>query len=173
MPALYDDLISTAYGQFYVTSDFDDEPDPTEAFPGQANGLCGAQVPGGLFLVTGRHDGKVQLRVELRDGPPPEDGWEEIVEVSFTPVSDEVTLMTWHVDEYPLPGLQAGVAYRVRYCARGMDEATGYHGPREGVEPIDHYLLAFWPAPPEADRVVRRTSRAAAYWHDEGFTRST
>ena len=161
MTAIFDELIGVAYAQFYVFSDGDDAPDPLVAFAGQPNGMCGAQVPGDLFLSTGRHDGKVGMRVELLDGPPPEDGWEDIVEVSFTPVTSEVTLMTWHVREYPLSGLQAGVTYRVRYCGRGMDAANRIIREPQDVEIVDQYLLAFWPAPAEPDRIIRQNSERA------------
>jgi hypothetical protein len=30
----------------------------------------------------------------------------------------------------------------------------------------DHYLLQFWPAPPEPDRVVKQISETAAYRHE-------
>ncbi|KOX02671.1 hypothetical protein ACWD6L_28870 [Micromonospora profundi] len=166
MTVAFDGLLSVSYSQAYVVSD-DDPPDPVRAFAGQLNGLCGARVPGALFLVTGRHTGKVAFRVEVVDGPPPVDpGWEEVVEVSFTALSGDVHLMDWHQGMYPLP-LRESVSYRVRYCARGMDAGKTYLGELETV--VDHYLLVFWPAPVEADRVVRRTSRIAAYWHDEGF----
>ncbi|MFF0374029.1 hypothetical protein [Actinoplanes missouriensis] len=171
MTVLLDEPISVAYGQFYVVSHLDDNPEPIEAFAGQANGLCGAQTAGGLFLVTGRHDGDVPLRVDLLDGPPPEDGWEEIVEASFTPITSEVNLMTWFEEEHPLTGLEAGVSYRVRFCGRGMDAADRIiRAPQDG-EIVDSYLLAFWPAPAEPDRIIRRTSAVAGYWHDKGFRR--
>jgi hypothetical protein len=32
--------------------------------------------------------------------------------------------------------------------------------------PIESHLLTFWPAPPAPDRVVRTTSRTAAYWQE-------
>lgn len=168
MTVAFDGLWSVAYSQAYVVSD-DEPPDPVRAFVGQVNGLCGAGVPGALFLVTGRNTGKVGLRAEVVDGPPPLDPqWEEIVEVSFTALSDDVSLMDWHERMSSLP-LRESVAYRVRYCARGMDAGKTYLGEPEIAEPLDHYLLVFWPARGEADRIVRRTSRIAAYWHDEGF----
>ncbi|MFF7250289.1 hypothetical protein ACFZBU_41210 [Embleya sp. NPDC008237] len=47
----------------------------------------------------------------------------------------------------------------------GMDEA-GVHGVVfDGEPPVDCYLLQFWPAPVEPDRVVRQASDKAAYWH--------
>src|SRR5690242_18599967 len=103
MTIAFDGLLSVHYSQAYVASD-DVGPDPVRAFAGQANGLCGAQVRGALFLVTGRHTGKVGFRVEVVDKPLPlADQWEEAVEVSFTPTSAEVSLMDWHERMFPIP----------------------------------------------------------------------
>jgi hypothetical protein len=47
---------------------------------GQVNGLCGAAVPGMLYLTTGLHTGNVELTVEVLDAEPPVgDEWEEVV----------------------------------------------------------------------------------------------
>lgn len=46
------------YGQLYVESS-ENSADLHECFAGQRNGLCGAAVPGKLFLITGLHTGKV------------------------------------------------------------------------------------------------------------------
>lgn len=168
MTIAFDGPLGVHYSQAYVASD-DVGPDPVRAFAGQANGLCGAQVRGALFLVTGRHTGKVGFRVEVADAPLPlADQWEEAVEVSFTPTSAEVSLMDWHQRMFPLP-LAESTSYRVRYCARGMD--AGKTTIEDEI--VDFYQLTFWPAPPQADCVVRQTSRIAAHWHEEGFTRST
>jgi hypothetical protein len=43
---------------------------------------------------------------------------------------------------------------------QGHDQDSG------ADEIIDRYLLQFWPAAPGPDRIVRRTSWAAGYWHD-------
>jgi hypothetical protein len=37
---------------------------------------------------------------------------------------------------------------------------------------VDFYLLQFWPAPIAADRILRQTSQAAAYWHRARTNRS-
>jgi hypothetical protein len=41
----------------------------------------------------------------------------------------------------------------------------------EEVPALDAYELALWSAVVAPDRIVRRTSAAAGYWHDEGFNR--
>ncbi|PSL57186.1 hypothetical protein B0I31_102164 [Saccharothrix carnea] len=152
------------YGQIYVESG-DDSYGMGECFGGQVNGLCGGAVPGTLFLVTGLHTGDIAFTVELHDRPPPVgDEWEEVVEVSFRPAGP-VALVGWAGEEsWPLGDL-AEVDYRVRYCAVGMDEGHQMDD-REDDEPTtERYLLQFWPAPPEPDRVVRQTSEHAAYSH--------
>jgi hypothetical protein len=47
-----------------------------------------------------------------------------------------------------------------------MDEARELDTRMEDDPEADHYLLQFWPAPPEPDRVVKQTSETAAYWHE-------
>jgi hypothetical protein len=156
------------FAQVYIESLRADEPvypDLEACFAGQSNGLCGAAVPGVLFLNTGLHTGKVPFRTELHDGPPPGDGWQEIVEVSFQPAG-EVVLAEWGGGEtWPLE--LARTPYRVRYCATGMDEGHDLDK-RAGEDPApDRYLLQFWPDPdgPAPDQVIRQTSEIAAYWH--------
>ncbi|MEV8407460.1 hypothetical protein AB0R12_17070 [Streptomyces niveus] len=153
------------YGQMYVVSDPDGfDCDLHEAFAGQEGGLCGGATPGALFLVTALHTGQVGLTVELHDEPPPLDPlWEEVVEVPFRPLSDGTRLAQWaHEDSWELDLDETD--YRVRYSARGMDEARVPEN-FESPEPVDHYLLQFWPCPPSPARVVRQTSDHAAYWH--------
>jgi hypothetical protein len=157
-----------AHNQIYV-ADADaaqgDSPTLDQCFGGQRNGLCGAAVPGFLFLTTGLHTGEVGFTVELHDGPPPAgDSWEEIVEASFRTTGD-VELVAWGAqDSWPLdidPG-----SYRVRYCATGMDEGHDRDTRMDGEPEADRYLLQFWPAPPAPDAVIKQTSEMAAYWHE-------
>ena len=42
-------------------------------FRGQANGLCGAAVPGLLFLITGLHTGHFGFMVDVCAPRPPVD----------------------------------------------------------------------------------------------------
>ncbi|MFJ8079249.1 hypothetical protein ACIQ6Y_01290 [Streptomyces sp. NPDC096205] len=154
------------YGQIYVESDPDEfGPGLAEAFAGQVNGLCGAAFPGALFLTTGLHTGDVGFTVEVHDHAPPLDPvWEEVVEASYRPVSDTSLLVQWAAeDSWPL-GLEE-TDLRVRYCARGMDEAREADTRGDAEAPYDHYLLQFWPAPPAPDRILKQTARTAAYWH--------
>ena len=158
------------YGQIYVESDPDTVgPDLDEAFAGQSGGLCGAATPGSLWLTTGLHTGDVGFTVEVHEEPPPLDPqWEDVVEVSFRPASAESQLVQWAGEDMWELDLEV-TDYRVRYCARGMDEANRKDTRLDSEPQLDCYLLQFWPAPPEADRILKQTSKIAAYWH--GFAR--
>ncbi|MEU1937982.1 hypothetical protein ACH49O_31300 [Streptomyces coeruleorubidus] len=154
------------YGQIYVETD----PDNfglglSEAFAGQRAGLCGAATPGALWLNTGLHTGDVGFTVEVHEQAPPLDpAWEDVVEVSFRPVSADSALVEWGGGASWQLGLEE-TDYRVRYSAKGMDRASERDIRLDGEPPLDCYLLQFWPAPPEPDRVLKQTSQAAAYWH--------
>jgi hypothetical protein len=154
------------YGQIYVETDPDSfGPGLAEAFAGQSAGLCGAATPGALWLNTGLHTGDVGFTVEVHEQAPPLDpAWEDVVEVSFRPVSADSALVQWAGEASWQLGLEE-TDYRVRYCARGMDQASERDTRMDGEPQLDSYLLQFWPAPPEPDRVLKQTSQVAAYWH--------
>ncbi|MGP3977139.1 hypothetical protein ACTWQF_24620 [Streptomyces sp. 8N114] len=131
MRTLFSGEFSVAYGQMYIDSRTDPDEGPEaglhECFMGQQAGLCGAAVPGHLFLLTGLHTGSVPFTVELHETEPSSDvgGWEDVVETSFRTASDATQLIEWGGGAWDL-GLPSGT-YRVRYHCRGMDEATtGY-----------------------------------------------
>jgi hypothetical protein len=167
------------YSQIYVVCVPDEARDGMEwpgleaLFAGQSNGLCGAAVPGQLFLTTGLHTGTVGFSVELHDGPPAvDDAWEDIVEATFRPVpGSDVFLEQWGGEEaWPLD--LPGACYRVRYCAAGMDAGQALDTRLDSEPEVDRYLLQFWPDPdapdpavPGSDRIVRQASENAAYWH--------
>ncbi|MFH8462627.1 hypothetical protein [Streptomyces sp. NPDC017991] len=155
------------YGQIYVESDPDSfGPGLPEAFAGQTSGLCGAAIPGALGLSTGLHTGSVGFSVEVHDDAPPVDPvWEEVVEVSFRPVSERSSLTEWAgQDSWELD--LAETDYRVRYCGRGMDRARQLDTRLSDEPQVDSYLLQLWPALPGPDQVIRQTAETAAYWHD-------
>ncbi|MEV1119529.1 hypothetical protein AB0I91_31135 [Actinosynnema sp. NPDC049800] len=151
------------YSQVFVESG--DVTDSPAGFGGQVNGLCGAAIPGALAVVTGLHTGDVDFTVELHDRPPPlDDDWEDVVEVSFRPAGPANLVALGGEQWWPLEGL-VETDYRVRYCATGMDEGHLMIY-REDDEPsTERYVLQFWPAPPEPDRIVKQTSAQAAYRH--------
>lgn len=147
------------YGQFFVGG-YEDSQD---CFAGQQNGLCGAAVPGRLFLRTGLHTGKVGLRVEVHERMPSvEYDAEDVVEASYIP-SGDVLLSALSDNGVPLE-LET-IAYRVRYSAWGMDAGHQSGPPADDESLVDRYLLQFWPAGPAPERVVKVTSRQAAYCH--------
>lgn len=136
-----------------------------DACRGQVNGLCGASVPGFLFMQTGLHTGDVRVRIELHTDEPELDArWQDVVEVVHTTWADDLVLAAFDCSEGPVD-LSPGV-YRARYCAvnfqLGHDLDTAYR-----VESPDRYLLQFWPVT-GADRIVRQGGTAAAYWHAKG-----
>ncbi|MDQ0753772.1 hypothetical protein QF034_008003 [Streptomyces africanus] len=154
------------YGQIYVETDPDCfGPGLAEAFAGQSAGLCGAATPGALWLNTGLHTGSVGFTVEVHEQAPPLDpAWEDVVEVSFRPVSADSALVEWGGGDSWQLDLEE-TDYRVRYCAQGMDQASERDTRTDGEPRLDCYLLQFWPAAPEPDRVLKQTSQVAAYWH--------
>jgi hypothetical protein len=153
--------VFVTYGSASVVSD--DEPDGIEydhdeAWADESNGLCGAGVRGVLVLTTGTNTGWIPFRVELHEAEPEvDDGWDEIVEVSFTSLAGRVHLVGLDGDpfEFRLPRGE----YRVRYGIRAMEEADTVE------EPPDSYLLQFWPGDPAPGRIVKQTGKRAAYWH--------
>ncbi|MGA5299041.1 hypothetical protein ACPCHT_03890 [Nucisporomicrobium flavum] len=165
MPAtvLLDRAIHVSYGSAEAGTGADPGVDPDTFWHGQVNGLCGAAVRGFLALMTGLHTGYVQFRVELHPGRPPlGDDWEEAVEVSFRHRAKKLWVRGLLSEAYPAK-LPPG-DYRVRYCARGMQEGQRQDTAGED-EIVDAYLLQFWPGEAEPDRIVRQTSEVAAYWH--------
>ena len=170
MPIVFDKEIHVHYGQFYLESRTDFFVGLTESLGGQANGLCGAAVPGRLFLITGLHTGHTRVTVEVLDAPAPIDAdWEDVVEASFRPATANVALVQWASEaSWPLPLTQ--IDYRVRYSATGMDRARERDTLLAGEPLLDRYLLQLWPATLAPDAVIRETSGCAAYWHSYART---
>ncbi|MBP2330328.1 hypothetical protein JOF56_010713 [Kibdelosporangium banguiense] len=163
MRTLFEGDVWVHYGQIYVET-AEEFPGLTECFAGQRNGLCGAAVPGHLFLITGLHTGEVAFAVEVHESVPAlDESWQDVVEVSFRP-EGEAALVQW-AGENSWPLDLAETDYRVRYCGKGMDQANRKDTVLDDEPVIDRYLLQFWPAPPAPDQVVRQTSEVAAYWH--------
>lgn len=160
--------VRVCYSQWYVVSDPDrwESDVPYDPRSGQTSGLCGAAVPGHLFLTTGLHTGPVGCTVELHESEPElDESWEEIAEVSFRPTHHEVALELWGGDgSFPLALGPAD--FRVRHSASGMDEARERELECLDGLVIERHLLQFWPAPPARDRLIKQTGSSAAYWHE-------
>jgi hypothetical protein len=169
MRTVVDGEVHVHYGQMYVHSEGGDpfEGDLTACFAGQRNGLCGAAVPGTLFLITGLHTGAVGFTAEVHDTEPPDAGGEDVVEAPFR-VEGVARLVTWAGEDWWDLDLPPG-DYRVRYSGSGMDAGRDRDTRMDGEPELDRYLLQFWPAPPAPETVVRQHSAIAAYWH--GFAR--
>jgi hypothetical protein len=197
MTRVFSGPLHVSYSQAYVYGRDRFISNMEDCFRGQENGLCGAGVPGALFLITGLHTGSVGFTIDVLDAPPLLDDteelevsveqmslfggsperinlgsparvkWEEIVEAPLY-IDDAITnlaLVEWGGGAvYPIP-LQPG-SYRVRYCARGMDIGRDHGTTLDDDDIVDFYSLAFWPAEATTDRVIKQTSKAAAYWHE-------
>ncbi|GAA4965738.1 hypothetical protein GCM10023205_32660 [Yinghuangia aomiensis] len=170
MRTVFDGDVDVAYMSMYVDARDDWARSLGNAVGGQENGICGAAEPGHLHLMTGMHTGHIRLTIEIHDTAPAlDDHWEDIVEASFTPETATVCLNQWGGGT-PCEFALAATTYRVRYCATGMDAGNDMNVVLDGEPHVDSYLLQFWPAPERPDRVLKQTSRQAAYWH--GHARS-
>jgi hypothetical protein len=169
MSVVFEGLVHTAYMQLYLTTG-QEVPLPDDAFVAQVNGLSGAAIPGTLFLVTATHTGAIPVRIVLLDDEPVPGHWEEIVDVSLVPSGRGAAFSGWAANPSATFDLPAA-SYRARWSARGMDAARDATATEEAPA-LDAYELALWPAAVAPDRIVRRTSAAAGYWHDKGFTRA-
>lgn len=124
MTELFSGNVEVQYGQFYIELDGSFDGAMDRCFLGQNNGLCGAQMPTILFLMTGLHTGIVGITINLFDADPGVDeSWDEIVEVSFQAPKGEITLMEWAADQGVGMALPTG-SYRARYQARAMQTAN-------------------------------------------------
>lgn len=164
-----DQVIHTDYGQFDLGwgRDFGFDGDADRYFAGQVNGLVGAAHPGGTYMHFARRSGGSPGRIVLASEPPgpPEEPWEDVVEVSIeVPSGSEVRWASWAGESGgALEDLASG-SYRLRVSARGRD--AGRVG-EFADGPVDAYLLQLWPAPARPDAILRVGSRDAEYWHRE------
>ncbi|MGI5171126.1 hypothetical protein ACQEU3_42915 [Spirillospora sp. CA-253888] len=137
-----DGEVSVHYSQLYVMSGPEGVRDMSEAFAGQTSGLCGAAVPGFLWLNTGLHTGDVGFTIEVHErAPKVTPAWKDVVEVSFHPRTSRTILELWSgEDTWDLDLAQTD--YRVRYCAQGMYEGSELDT-RVDEPQADRYLLQF------------------------------
>jgi hypothetical protein len=166
MTRIFNGRLYVHYGQAYVVTCDNTAGRLEESFQGQSNGLCGAALPGMLFLITGLHTGHVGFVVDVLSEPPELDTtWDEIVEVSFLAGESLTVLEHWNGETVTSVPLSSG-SYRVRYCAKNMDRGHEVDTILEDEEPVDFYSLAFWPEEALEDCVIKQTSEQAAYWHN-------
>ena len=170
MTRIFSGPLSVHYAQAYLLPAGSGTPGLKECFRGQVNGLCGAALPGKLFLITGLHTGHVGFAVDLLDSPPLlDDTWEEVVEVPLSVTTSETALVEWAASAtYPIP-LPRG-SFRARYCARGMQLGKDLDTSSPDGNPVDSYSLIFWPAQTIGDSVLRVTSEIAVYFHQKART---
>ncbi|MHC1548784.1 hypothetical protein [Phyllobacterium sp. K27] len=162
MTELFAGNIEAHYGQAYIELDGSFNGEMDNCFRGQNNGLCGAQTPAILFLMTGLHTGIIGITIRLFDADPGiDESWEE---VSFQAPKGEITLMEWAADQGVGMAVPTG-SYRARYQSRAMQTANELDT-NVNDTPVDTYRLDLWTAPLAPDRIVKQTSAVAAYWHD-------
>lgn len=163
MAALFDERLPVHYGFVFLRQEDDEQPDLMDTRRGQANGLCGAAIPGVLSFVTGLHTGTVPFRIEwTEDEPPVGDEWEDVVEVPFS-IEDRYLTLSSFQDAVAVQLPVAG-AMRARYCARGMAAAAAADV-AEDDSVIDSYLLQIWPSGSTSEAILRETPYAT-YWHE-------
>lgn len=167
MRVAYEGPLYVHYGQAYIQGENEDLlADLSLSLHGQENGLCGALIPGNLFLLTALHTGPVGFRIEEHSSEPElPDEWEDVVELSFVPAGDDTALVQWAGEaSFPLGLSRRG--YRARYSCSNTDAARQADSIALGDPPIDRYLLQFWPDElPRPDAIIRQTSSFAAYCH--------
>ncbi|MGI5493724.1 hypothetical protein [Microtetraspora malaysiensis] len=159
------------YGQAYLVDD-DDEmeiPEMLDDHPEHPVGIIRVER-GAAFLITGLHTGTVDFTLVVADHDPGPDseGYEDIVEVSFESPSGKVSLHEWGGEGvHEIPPLAAGPGwYRLRYHARGMDDAEDNVDTSDG--PVERYLMQIWPQAPSDPCVVKVTSDSLRYWLTAG-----
>jgi hypothetical protein len=153
--------LSIEDGQYWVT-DGNPDADLARPDPGGDNGLVG--VAAGLaIVVTGTQFGNVGLIVATGDSDPGLNlgGWDDVVEVSFTPGQggQGLGITSGGLGPDSLQALTAGGTgtYRVRVHARGRDA-----GAEQDVvtdNPVEQHLLQIWPAPAAAELIHVATDR--------------
>lgn len=125
---------------------------------GPSNGLVDP-LDSGAMIITGVEVGYVLVEAEVLALAPASvalDGWDDVAEVSVQcPHGD-----AWVASGQDLPpGLPlltpAGPgSYRLRVHAAGRDVALD---DPVSDEPVEHYLIVIWPAPPSADELIKAT----------------
>lgn len=165
MTKLLDGPVFVTTHQYYMQSG-DVLPAWDEAFRQQSNGILGGALPGLLTIASGVHTGYIDICVMLVDAPPPvAQHWEDVVEVSFRPLTEGLTVADGETDElhdFSLPIDD----YRARLSVRGMDEGEALitlDMPSDTI--VEHHELMFWRAILGSDSVLRQGSRCAAGQH--------
>ena len=160
---VFEGNIHTCYCTFTVLSRNFHYLQLHEAMAGQANGICGGAVAGGLFLTVGIHTGDVRIAVELHDYAPPIDtSWDEIVEAPCNFTSLPVWFNSWDGDGFELP-LDDGGEYRARFYAKSFGKSESTWPP--DWEADECYRLLLWPEAWRPDAVIKQTSDTAAHRH--------
>jgi hypothetical protein len=136
-------------------------------------GLAGLVTvrPCELVLVTGAQTGRVGCTVVVagRDPGAELDAYEDVEEVTFASPTGVVSLVERSAGSLAAAvdlGAGAGT-YRLRYHARGMDQAAD----ADHDVVADEYLVQIWPAPETPRLRLKVTSARGRYWAELGDVR--
>lgn len=163
---VFSGLVHVDYGQAYLQSRYDIIRDTADCFAGQVNGICGAACRGWAWFFTASQGGVAAFTVELLAQVPDRDEhYEDVVEVSFTPVGRAVSLVGLNAGPVTTFNLNAET-YRLRYSTRGTDAARAPYSMEvdPDVRP-DEYLVQLWPEPWRRDAIMVQASEWATYAH--------
>jgi hypothetical protein len=149
-----------SYSQLVVVSSGKEGAEYGATVAGQRNGICGAALPGVLFLVTGTHTGFIDLTINELDGAPPLSDAEDVVEASFTPVGQGVTLLGWDGGALAAWDMPAR-PHRARWS---LTAATQHAHDKSALVELERCVLDLWPAEPREDEIIRATE-PFQYWH--------
>jgi hypothetical protein len=124
-----------------------------------------------LVLVTGAQTGRVGCKVVVADRDPGAklDAYEDVEEVTFSSPTGVVSLVERSAGSLAADvdlGAGAGT-YRIRYHARGMDEAAD----ADDDAVVDEYLVQIWPSPEMPRGRPKVTSARGRYWAELGDVR--
>lgn len=117
----------------------------------------------GFLVKTGSQWGPFAVVVRVVDAAPgpPDPQWEDVVEVT---VDVRGGVMISEIVNGPEDDLACpDGTYRMRVAALGRTESAVRDGDPDSddEEPLEHYLVELWPAPPEVPQVLREESRYA------------
>ena len=162
--------ISIDYRQFYMTPSADDfqyleDFGPEVAFEGHRNGLCGVSLGDRIFFTAGIHHGILRVMVQLHKSAPDLDSaYEEVVEVSIERREVPIYLYEWAWENAHELELEKGL-YRLRYSIDGMEKDQKVDESTNCTTQNQNHLIQIWPSERKTDKILKRTTQSAEYWH--------
>lgn len=129
-------------------------------------GLASALDDEYAILTVARQYGDVPVRIEVHDGPPPDDpAWDAAVELSLRS-GDEVRVTGWAGAGLLAAPVPRGVTLRARYAVRDGQAGSEQFRAGDGWQAAaaERYVLQLWPAPAAPARLVTASSPWSQYW---------